>query len=244
MRLTAEGLKNREAWEAAGYHLPQFDREAMIAATKKAPVWAHFGSGNICKAFLANAAQRMLNEGHTDKGLVLVDREIVEKLNRKHDDYHILVTLKADGNVEKTVVGSVSESCMLDSRSAAEFGRLKEIFTNDSLQMVSFTITEKGYSLVNAQGEYLPEVEDDFVAGPEAPVSYMGKVTALLYARFLAGEKPLAMVSMDNCSHNGDKLAAAIHAFAEKWEGCMPGGDRFHRLCEESGQGFVPLDHD
>ena len=214
MRLTAEGLKDREAWLAAGYKLPQFDRQAMITATKAAPVWAHFGSGNICKAFLANAAQRMLDEGHTDKGLVLVDREIVEKLNRKHDDYHILVTLKADGNVEKTVVGSVSESCMLDSANAVEFGRLKAIFTNESLQMVSFTITEKGYSLVNAQGEFLPEVEDDFVAGPEAPMSYMGKVAALLYARFLAGAKPLSMVSMDNCSHNGDKLAAAIHAFA------------------------------
>ena len=25
------------------------------------------------------------------------------------------------------------------------------------------------------------------------------------------------MVSMDNCSHNGDKLAAAITAFAEGW---------------------------
>ena len=25
------------------------------------------------------------------------------------------------------------------------------------------------------------------------------------------------MVSMDNCSHNGDKLYAAIHTFAEKW---------------------------
>ena len=28
----------------------------------------------------------------------------------------------------------------------------------------------------------------------------------------------MAMVSMDNCSHNGDKLYAAINTFAEKWE--------------------------
>ena len=27
------------------------------------------------------------------------------------------------------------------------------------------------------------------------------------------------MISMDNRSHNGDKLYAAIHAFAEKWTG-------------------------
>ena len=29
---------------------------------------------------------------------------------------------------------------------------------------------------------------------------------------------PIAMVSMDNCSHNGDKLYQAIHAFAQGWE--------------------------
>lgn len=51
----------------------------------------------------------------------------------------------------------------------------------------------------------------------QKPASYIGKVASLLYARFLAGEKPIAMVSMDNCSHNGDKLAAAITAFAEGW---------------------------
>lgn len=46
-----------------------------------------------------------------------------------------------------------------------------------------------------------------------------GKGAPLLYARYLAGQKPIAMVSMDNCSHNGDKLAAAITAFAKAWEG-------------------------
>ena len=45
----------------------------------------------------------------------------------------------------------------------------------------------------------------------------MGKVTSLLYARFKAGELPIAMVSTDNCSHNGDKLYAAILAFAKAW---------------------------
>ena len=45
----------------------------------------------------------------------------------------------------------------------------------------------------------------------------MGKVTSLLYARYKAGELPLAMVSTDNCSHNGDKLYAAVLAFAKAW---------------------------
>lgn len=220
MKLSKKGLENREQWEAAGYALPQFDREAVTAATKEAPFWIHFGAGNIFRAFQANVVQRLLNTGVLDRGLVVAegfDYEIVEKMNRPHDDYTILVTLKADGNVEKTVIGSVVESCILDSGNEAEYGRLKEIFRKDSLQMVSFTITEKGYSLVNGKGETLPAVEADFAAGPEKPESYIGKVASLLYIRYLDGEKPVAMVSMDNCSHNGDKLYAAISAFAEKW---------------------------
>ena len=220
MELSIRGLENREQWEKAGYILPKFDREKVTAATKENPYWIHFGAGNIFKAFQANVVQNLLNRGELDRGLVVAegyDYEIIEKMNRPHDDYTILVTLKADGNVEKTVVGSVVESCILDSDNKTEYDRLKEIFCKDSLQMASFTITEKGYSLVNGKGELLPAVAEDFEKGPEKPGSYIGKVASLLYTRFVNGAKPIAMVSMDNCSHNGDKLYAAINTFAQEW---------------------------
>ena len=220
MRLNAQGLEDRKQWEEKCYDLPKFDRGAVTAATKENPFWIHFGAGNIFKAFQANVVQNLLNAGVLDRGLVVAegfDYEIVEEMNRPHDDYSILVTLKADGTVAKTVVGSVVESRILDSENDAEYKRLKEIFCKDSLQMVSFTITEKGYSLVNGRGETLPAVVEDFAKGPDKPMSYIGKVASLLYTRYQAGEKPVAMVSMDNCSHNGDKLYAAVNAFAEEW---------------------------
>ncbi len=220
MRLNEQGLADRKQWEEKGYNLPKFDREAVTTATKENPFWIHFGPGNIFRAFQANVVQNLLNEGLLDRGIVAAegyDYEIIEKMNHPHDDYNLLVTLKADGNVEKTVIGSVVESLTVDSLNEKDFGRLIEIFGKDSLQMVSFTITEKGYSLVNGKGESLPGVEDDFANGPKKAMSYMGKVAALLYARYEAGAKPVAMVSMDNCSHNGDKLYAAINTFAEKW---------------------------
>ncbi len=220
MKLNKEGLKDRQSWEKAGYALPGFDRDAVTAATKENPFWIHFGAGNIFRAFQAEVVQELLNRGVLDRGLVVAegyDDEIIEKMNHPHDDYSILVTLKANGTVEKTVVGSVVESLALDSDNAEQFQRLKEIFAADSLQMASFTITEKGYNLYGADGKFTPLVATDLTAGPESPISYIGKVASLLYARFLAGEKPIAMVSMDNCSHNGDKLAAAITAFAEGW---------------------------
>ena len=220
MKLSEQGIKDQKAWKDAGFSLMKFNREKVRAATKKNPFWLHFGAGNIFRAFQANVVQKLLNAGELDRGLIVAegyDYEIIEKVYRKYDDYSIAVTLKADGRIEKTVIGSVVESHILDSENEQEFGRLKEIFEQDSLQIVSFTITEKGYKLTNGEGKILSDVAFDLKTGPTKAKSYMGKITALLYMRFLAGEKHIAMVSMDNCSHNGDKLYAAVHRFAEEW---------------------------
>ena len=221
MKLTTRGLADTKLWEEAGYTLPRFDREKVTTETKEKPFWVHFGSGNIFRAFQANVVQNLLNEGVIDRGLVVAegfDYEIIEKMNQPHDNYSILVTLKANGEIDKTVVGSIVESLKADSEDETDFCRLREIFTKDSLQMVTFTITEKGYSLVNGRGELLLDVEADFKNGPDMSKSYIGKVASLLYTRFQSGEKPVAMISMDNCSHNGDKLYDAINTFAKRWE--------------------------
>lgn len=222
MELTNNGVYNNlETWKQAGYEVPTFDYAKMKENTKKNPTWIHFGAGNIFRAFQANVCQKLLNQGILDTGLIAAegfDYEIIDKMYKPHDNLGVLVTLKADGNVEKTVVGSIMESLTVDYDNTEDMNRLKEIFRSPSLQMVSFTITEKGYSLVNGKGEFLPSVTEDMENGAEKPVSYIGKVAALLYERYQNGKLPVAMVSMDNCSHNGDKLYAAIHAFAQTWE--------------------------
>jgi len=221
MELTLKSLHDdRDAFLAAGYHLPEFDYDTVHKNTVGHPHWIHFGAGNIFRAFQANVAQNLLNSGVLDTGLIAAegyDYEIIEKSYRPHDNLSILATLKADNTVEKTIVGSIMESLILDSKNEAEYARLREIFKNPSLQMASFTITEKGYATANAKGEFFPAVAADFEKGPEAPESYLGKVVSLLYTRYTHGALPIAMVSMDNCSHNGDKLYAAVNAFAKAW---------------------------
>lgn len=221
MKLTLKSLHDdRDAFLAAGYHLPEFDYDTVHKNTVEHPHWIHFGAGNIFRAFQANVAQNLLNSGVLDTGLIAAegyDYEIIEKSYRPHDNLSILATLKADNTVEKTIVGSIMESLILDSKNEAEYARLREIFKNPSLQMASFTITEKGYATANAKGEFFPAVAADFEKGPEAPESYLGKVVSLLYTRYTHGALPIAMVSMDNCSHNGDRLLEAMETFAGKW---------------------------
>lgn len=221
MKLNKEGLKKRIEWEAKGYKLPQYNHEQMVVKTKENPFWVHFGAGNLFRAFHARAAEDMLNQGTLDRGIIAVegfDYEIVEKSYYPHDNFSVAVTLKSDGTMEKNVVGAVAEAIPFDPARDEYYGRLKEIFSKDSLQMATFTITEKGYSLVDGKGEQLAQITEDFQAGPEKPISYLGKVASLLYTRYKAGKKPIAMVSTDNCSHNGDRLYLAIIAFAKAWE--------------------------
>ncbi len=199
MRLTDEGIQNRSEWEEKGYKLPKYDRAKMIAHTKENPTWIHFGAGNIFRAFQANVCEGLLSDGTIDTGLIVAegyDYEIIEKYNRPCDNLSILATLKADGTVDKKVIGSIAESCILDEDNEKEIERLREIFRAPSLQIVSFTITEKGYKTR----------------------AYMNKVVGLILERFNAGKLPVSIVSMDNCSHNGDKLKEAVLEIAGEWE--------------------------
>ncbi|MDR1971151.1 MAG: mannitol dehydrogenase family protein [Treponema sp.] len=217
MRLNNAELNNKAPWEKAGILLPQFDREAMIRATEQSPQWLHFGAGNIFRAFPAALQQSLLESGIEKTGIIVAegyDGEIIDRAFVPYDNLSLAVTLKADGSIEKKVIASVAFSLRLDRRE--DFEKLRAIFRSPSLQMVSFTITEKGYSLEGRSGPF-PDVAADFRQGPAAPQSYLGRLAGLCYERYRAGKLPLALVSMDNCSHNGDKLFQGLEPFVKHW---------------------------
>ena len=230
-------LENTAKWKELGYALPKYDREAVKKNTLANPNWIHFGAGNIFRAFQANVLNNLLNEAKTDIGLVVAegfDYEIIDKAFKKFDDLTIYMKLCCDGRVEKNIVGSVVESLRVDPDNV-DYEALKALFSKPSLQMVSFTITEKGYAVVDGNGNTPSGIETDFKIGPDKATSYMGKVCAMLYERFKAGAMPVAMVSMDNCSHNGDKLKAAVVAFAKNW--CNNG------VCDKGFLEYVEDEH-
>ncbi len=221
MKLSLAGIKDQAPWEAAGIKLPSYDVGQVAEHTKKAPVWVHFGAGNIFRIFIGGLADKLISEGETDKGITCVetfDFDVVDKIYRPYDNLVLAVTLKADGSTDKEVIGSLTEAIKARSGVAEDWNRLKEIFVDPGLQMLSFTITEKGYALKSADGNYFPFVQADIDNGPEKPGAAMAVVCALLFERYKAGKYPIAVVSMDNCSHNGEKLQSSVVTMAEEWE--------------------------
>ena len=210
MKLTEilSGQYNAAEWEQKGYELPKFDIKAVREKTAKEPTWVHFGGGNIFRAFPAAILNDALNTGKYDHGVIVAetfDFEVIDKAYTPYDNLSLCVNLCSDGSIEKKVIASVTEALKADPQ-FPDWNRLVEIFRNPSLQMISFTITEKGYTFNEA----------DLARGLQ-PLFAMGKVCALLYERWQAGQLPLTVQSMDNCSHNGDKVKAGVFAYAERW---------------------------
>ena len=212
--ILSEGFDS-SLWEAKGYELPKFDIQAVAKKTHDEPTWVHFGGGNIFRAFPASILNDALNTGKYDRGVIVAetfDYEVIDKAYTPYQNLSLAVSLCSNGTIEKKVIASVTESLKADPQ-FPDWQRLVEVFKAPSLQMISFTITEKGYTFNEAD-----------LARGLSPVFAMGKVCALLLERFNAGALPLTVQSMDNCSHNGDKVKAGVMAYAERWvkDGLVP----------------------
>lgn len=242
MKLTIEGLeKDKQLWQEKGFLLPRYDINTVRENTKKAPRWIHFGGGNIFRGYIACLADELIQQGELDSGIVATDSfdtEVIDKIYVPFDDLVLLVGLRAQGDKYLRILGSIGES-------AAAVGegidKLKEYARCDSLQMISFTITEKGYAVKNMNGEVFPFVQQDIEAGPEGRLSSaMSLIAAMLLERFRAGAKPLALVSMDNCSRNGDKLREGVMFIAREWAARGAVGDDFIAYLEDGSKVSFP----
>lgn len=220
MKLTMNEIKNRESWEKAGILLPEYDVESAAKKAKEAPRWVHFGIGNIFRVFIGGIADGLLEKGVLDRGITCVetfDYDVVDKIYNPYDNLGLSVILNGDGSREYKVLGSLAEAMKAQSSDIMQWNRLKEVFTSPSLQLASFTITEKGYALKKADGTWYPFVEADIKNGPDKAAGAMAVLTAMLYERYKTGKYPLALVSMDNCSQNGAILRKSVLTMTEEW---------------------------
>lgn len=218
--MNATNLACKNQWMSIGVATPSFNYPPMVGRTVTEPTWIHFGAGNIFRGFIAELQQKLLDAGNTNTGIIAAesfDYDIIDKIYIPYDNLTMLVSLRPDGTSDKKIIASIAESIKANTSDFTATRRLKEIFSNPSLQMVTFTITEKGYALTDLKGQFLPIIQSDLALGPEKAKHVMSLITALVYERYLAGQLPIALVSLDNCSHNGAKLKSSLSTIAQAW---------------------------
>ena len=112
MKLSYQGIQDKQGYAAAQVALPQYDWAKMAEKTAEKPVWVHFGAGNIFRGFIAGLQQRLLNAGLAESGIVAAetfDYDIIDKIYVPHDSMTLMVSLKADGSTQKEVIASIAK---------------------------------------------------------------------------------------------------------------------------------------
>lgn len=217
--LNLESIKNTELWEKQGFDLPKYNISEIRKNTIRNPRWIHFGAGNLFRAFPARIQDEILDDRLSNTGVIVSTNIMPEEFKsgfEAYDNLSLAVSLKSDATLDLRVVGCISEA-LASKVEDHDWSRLVEIFQNPNLSLASFTITEKGYSLTDTQGELTPKVKAEMADQGLISEHQMGIICLLLYERYKAGKYPLTLLSMDNLSHNGKVLEGSIMTYAKGW---------------------------
>lgn len=248
MKLNIENLNDKNFWENANIEVPKYNINDIRKNTAEKPTWIHFGAGNIFRGFIAAVADTLLNDSIIDTGIIAVDThafgrdddyDMINKVYKPFDNLTLLASIKSNGDIDKKIIGSITD--VLHADFINNYDALKKIFISSSLQVVSFTITEKGYSIKDLNGNYTSIVEEDINNEPKKAKNIMSIVAALLLERYKNGAFPIAMLSVDNCSNNGDKLKSSIVEISREWVKKGFADEGFIEYIEDSKKVSFPL---
>ena len=246
VKITDDYKADKAAFDKLGIKVPSYDQEEVAKKTLAAPRWVHFGGGNLFRAFHAAIASHLIDAGKMDTGIIVADTHdsgVIKGIYDKYNNRMLRVVTKADGSQDRELFASVAQAIFAGpaTEDASGFEALKKIFTKDSLQVVSFSVTEKGYALKDPEGNFFAPVARDIKNGPAKPENNMSLLAALLLARFNNDAHPIAMMSTDNFSQNGDKLKDSVLTIAKGWKDNGFVGQDFIDYLEDDTKVSFPL---
>ncbi len=213
-----------------GVTLPGEASAAARAAGARQPRWVHVGGGNLYRAFHAVVAQDLIDAGLLDRGVGVLELRrpfMCDKVYAPYNQDLLQVVMPAEGGLRERVVSSTALDVFANPANPAGWELARDWFASPDLQLVTVTITEKGYAVADGTGALLPAVAADVEVGPAAPQTAMGILASLLLARFEAGAAPVAMVTTDNFSRNGEHFRDTVLTLVRGWAEHGHVGDDF-----------------
>ena len=182
---------------------PAYDRSALKAGM------AHIGVGAFHRCHQAEYTDDLLNQKFDRWGVVGINirnPRLSETLGAQSGLYTRLI--QQDASVEARVIGSIVS--VVDSQASP--APALDVLASPDIEMVTLTVTEKGYCHKPSSGALdldHPDIVHD-LANPEAPRSLPGLVARALELRMNSHGRPLTLMSCDNIPANGVILANVV----------------------------------
>ena len=194
--------------------VPEYPRDAVTTGV------VHFGVGAFHRAHQAKFLDDIVAAGASEWGIcgvgMLPGDRALRDVFRAQDNLYTLVTVAPDGISAARVIGSIVEYLYAPEDGQAVLAKLADPIT----RIVSLTITEGGYNVSDATGEFDPQDPatraDLEGSGADAPQSVLGYIVAGLRMRRAAGTPPFTVMSCDNIQANGQIARTAVRGFAER----------------------------
>jgi mannitol 2-dehydrogenase len=191
--------------------VPGYDRGRVTSGV------VHFGVGGFHRAHQAMYLDTLMGEGEaldwgiTGVGVLPGDRRMHEVLHAQ-DCLYTLVVKDPDGTMHPRVIGSIVDYLFAPDDPEA----VLRAMTDPATRIVSLTVTEGGYHVNQATGEFdatdeaiRRDLEDGAVPG-----TAFGFIVEALRRRRAEGVDPFTVMSCDNIAGNGEVAHKMIGAFA------------------------------
>ncbi len=191
--------------------VPAYDRRLVT------PGVVHIGVGGFHRAHQAMYLDALMTEGTAldwgicGVGVMPADRRMQQVMDAQ-DGLYTLVIKHPDGTWEPRVVGSIVEYLYAPDDPEAVIAKM----TAPATRIVSLTITEGGYNVDDASGDFdetNPAVLADLEPGA-LPRTAFGLVIDALRRRRDRGLPPFTVMSCDNLEANGQLARRMFTAFA------------------------------
>ncbi|MBT1450780.1 mannitol dehydrogenase family protein [Glaciecola sp. XM2] len=175
----------------------------------------HFGVGNFHRAHQAVYCDALLNLKDLQWGITGVSMRSpdVRDVLRKQDYYYTLALI--DQNTEYRVIGALQRVLF----AVEECGEILKQFAKQETQLITTTITEKGYCLAHGKLDLEHVSIKHDMASIQAPQSIYGYLAAGLIERFSACRSTengqLTILCCDNISAGGEIIESGVKALLE-----------------------------
>ncbi|MFJ6572676.1 mannitol dehydrogenase family protein [Streptomyces sp. NPDC091292] len=192
--------------------VPRYDRTALRNGI------VHMGVGHFHRSHQALYLDELMRRGAaTDWAIcgagVRPGDAAVHRALAPQDHLYTLTVKEPDGSRRSRVIGSLNGYRYAQDDPAGLVAQIAD----PAIRIVSLTITEGGYGIDPATGEFTaesPEIRADLAAdAPDRTV--FGIVLQAMRLRRERGDRGMTVVSCDNIQHNGRVASAAFLGFAE-----------------------------
>jgi len=190
---------------STGIATPAYDRNSCRTGI------VHLGPGAFHRAHQAVYIDDVLAQGETDWalcGVSLHSRKVRQALAPQNYLYTLAIL---DDVVRFRIIGSIRELLVASQQAETVIQRL----TDPATRLVTLTVTEKGYCLTPSGDldDRHPDIRHELLASG-APTTAIGFVVEGLRRRHAANTTPFTVLSCDNLTDNGKRLARAVIQFA------------------------------